>query len=294
MDLSVIFESDIDCPICRAKARGMAIPHRPHHPRCSKNTTTRGKGMNDGRGAEVVASEKAQAVHAAAIRKPLTSGEKLSASNVTKEAVDVFMRPRPNCTSKNAKRGAENENTESTSVTMATESSTVGGEEGAYVPTAEDFKFEVIMRVTAVPTEVHVPRAVHALASYVTDTCLGSKRCVENLKPFFTNMTVTVPPIADNTSALYDSIVGQELLVVDLELFFPSNHLRCPRFQKTSPFSPFSPCLVPQSMQYLWDTSVTGARLPSMRMMENCSHDCLPTWLCVTQWNPSMLEEHRI
>ena len=261
--------------------------------------------MNDGRGAEVVASEKAQAVHAAAIPKPLTSGEKLSASNVTKEAVDVFMRPRPNCTSKNAKRGAENENTESTSVTLATESSTVGGEEGAYVPTAEDFKFEVIMRVTAVPTEVHVPRAVHALASYVTDTCLGSKRCVENLKPFFTNITVTVPPIADNTSALYDSIVGQELLVVDWELFSPVttcvvlvagviSSVRDRTFQKTSPFSPFSPCLVPQSMQYLWDTSVPGARLPSMRMMENCSHDCLPTWLCVTQWNPSMLEEHRI
>ena len=230
MDLSVIFESDIDCPICRAKARGMAIPHRPHHPRCSKNTTTRGKGMNDGRGAEVVASEKAQAAHAKAIRKQLTSAERLSASNVTQEALNTFMEHRPNCSSKKATtRDAENEKTQSTTETTATESSTVGGEEGVYVPTAEDFKFEVIMRVTAVPTEVHVPRAVHALASYVTDTCLGSKRCVENLKPFFTNITATVPPIADNTSALYDSIVGQELLVVDWELFFPSHHLRCPR-----------------------------------------------------------------
>ena len=177
MDLSVIFESDIDCPICRAKARGMAIPHRPHHPRCSKNTTTRGKGMNDGRGAEVVASEKAQAAHAKAICKQLTSAERLSASNVTQEALNTFMEHRPNCSSKKAMtRDAENEKTQSTTETTATESSTVGGEEGVYVPTAEDFKFEVITRVTAVPTEVHVPRAVHALASYVTDTCLGSKR----------------------------------------------------------------------------------------------------------------------
>ena len=59
---------------------------------------------------------------------------------------------------------------------------------------------------------------------------LGQKNTpsADHLQYYFSGMTFHDPPVQENTSSLYDSIVGQELLMVDWEMCFPGLTLYCP------------------------------------------------------------------
>ena len=50
----------------------------------------------------------------------------------------------------------------------------------------------------------------------------------DHLPSYSSGMTFHVPPVQENTSALCDSIVGQELLIVDWEICFPGLTQCCP------------------------------------------------------------------
>ena len=267
------FIPEKECPICKAKALGLTKPHKSHHQRCPHNRKTKGLGSNDTWAGEIcVDTERVNKLLAQEMARPIAGPETCHPSNNNQEALESFMAPRNNCAQglpkpfalsvdwdreyaarrKAEEREKKNVSTRPALFTPSTElnntmetvkpptvsipkknsKTTKDVTEPAHAP-LEVFKQQILSRWADVTDDVTVPKMVHALAGYIADSCFGHTRSTQKLQSFFRGMAFCVPPIRGNTCALYDSVVNQEILVVDWEMFFPDHSLRCPRCDGT-------------------------------------------------------------
>ena len=200
-----------DCIRCAAKFENRTAPHRGHHPRCKLNRKT--KGVTNQRVIDDAAYLSGLAAKMAAPLLPSEKGQGKNMENMSAEAWQRYFSVQPTYPQQTRKESVA-------SVVTSREH------------TPSDVQTELLARVKSVKGNLRAPNTIQALAEYVTKTCLERKRNIGPLKHFFTGMTFTVPPCSENTSALYHSVVGQKLLVVDWELFFPKLTLCCPHCNK--------------------------------------------------------------
>ena len=229
----VEFQQEIDCCVCRAKHNNLPKPHRSHHMLCPLNTKTKGKPHKTNELGQIKRLvDKAAKERERNNKQPLSEAEK-HRPGITMEDWEDFMKPRPNTAKKVLNPGkltlesltgeklaegrmGEISNGQSVTVTELRMS-------------AENFKKEILHRVThGTFNGITCPKTMHALASFMQEACLGTKRDTSVLSNFFDGMEFCVPACATNTCALYDSFSRQKLLVVDWELFFPGEVLFCP------------------------------------------------------------------
>ena len=209
------FEPERDCPICRAKASRLPIPHRRHPTHCPNNKKTKGSKSKS-----VVAAmeeERRLAKHFAA---PPTEAEKGRAANMTRENVEAFFAPR-----------ARKNNPQST-----TPAPTEAARVDPPMPQQEKPKIDlynaVVEKVNNPLFEKEhsnnkAPLAMIALAGTVIEKIVRPDKG-SLVKSFFSGLTLTVPPVDNCNNPHYHSIVGQKLLLVDWKRMFGID-ITCPQ-----------------------------------------------------------------
>ena len=228
------FEPERACKICSAKRLGTKPPKRPHHVFCPRNTKTR--GIPD----HLVEAMKEEERLKKEANKEVTYNPII----MTQEDFNLFFQ-----LNNKAVCDASNEATTITAADIEI-SSKRGGRKNCVARTDALINNKVLSSVGSAQyvfmksvlnkykeitpdSSITCPKMIFALAKTIAETCLEKKRDLSSLTAYMRNMGFCVPDVRDNNNALWDSIVGCKLYIVDWGLFLPEEFknigLKCPK-----------------------------------------------------------------
>ena len=228
------FEEDRDCRICSAKRLGIKPPKRSHHEFCTKNSKT--KGIPDHL-VEALREEerlKKEATREVTFKPIIMSQEEfnlffqLNNKTVCEASNEATTITSADIELSSKRGGRKNCVARTTSLINNKVVSSVGSADYVFMRSVLDKYKEV-----APDTSISCPKMVYALAKTIAENCLEKKRNLSSLKAYMRNMEFCVPEVRDNNNALWDSIVGQKLYIVDWGLFLPEEFqalgIKCPK-----------------------------------------------------------------
>lgn len=209
------FDPIKNCPVCRARASNLPIPHRAHHKLCVNNRKT--KGVTSFTTLNQIRIDKQLKEH---FQKPLAQSEKADWRNSTVEAGKVFFAPRGQVKEKEFRQ----EPAFKPSTSNMTDWISAGEMCKAVSEKVLDASF------VAEQSKRKNPIAMAAFAGFVSEKIIRAKK----IPQYFKGITLTVPATEDSSmcgSPHYHSIVGMKLLLVDWVRTY-ALEIKCPTCEK--------------------------------------------------------------
>ena len=228
------FEPDRDCTICSSKRLGTKPPKRPHHVFCPKNTKTRGipdhlvEAMKEEERLKKEANKEVTYHPIIMRQEDFNLFFRLNNKPVSEASNEATTVTEDDWKLSRVRKGKRNCIARTDCLINNQVTSAVGSDE--YV-----FMQSVLAKYKEIEQDESImcPKTMYALAKTIAETCLERKRDVRSLKPFMRDMCLTVPDVRNNKNALWESIVGRRLYIVDWELFMPVEFqkigLKCPK-----------------------------------------------------------------